>query len=118
MLEYCVCPKCERMIMLDADFDSGFCCYCGTHILYSEAREELLNGLRSSIPDEFALEADLCDLIDEDDAGENTYGLDECKEKRALAQSFWESGTSMARSTRSPRLWNDTRATSRAAADL
>lgn len=88
MLEYCVCPKCERMIMLDGDFDSGFCCYCGTHILYSEAREELLNGLRSSIPDEFVLETDLSELIDEDDASENTYGLDECKEKRALAQSF------------------------------
>lgn len=95
MLEYCVCPKCERMIMLDADFDSGFCCYCGTHILYSEAREELLNGLRSSIPDEFALEADLSELIDEDDTSDDTYGLDECKEKRATAQTFlgkWDFG--------------------------
>lgn len=88
MLEYCVCPKCERMIMLDGDFDSGFCCYCGTHILYSEAREELLNGLRAAIPDELALEADLSELIDEDDAAVNTYGLDECKSKRAEAQAF------------------------------
>ena len=89
MLEYCVCPKCERMIMLDGDFDSGFCCYCGTHILYSEAREELLNGLRASIPDEFVLETDLSELIDEDDIPEeDDYGLDECKEKRAAAQEF------------------------------
>lgn len=88
MLEYCVCPKCERMIMLDGDFDSGFCCYCGTHILYSEAREELLYGLRAAIPDEFVLESDLSELIDEDDTDEVVYGLDECMEKRAEAQSF------------------------------
>lgn len=88
MLEYCVCPKCERMIMLDSDLDSGFCCYCGTHILYSEAREELLFGLRAAIPDELAIEADISELIDEDDARENSYGLDECKEKRAAAQTF------------------------------
>ncbi|MDE6728105.1 MAG: hypothetical protein K2J80_09245, partial [Oscillospiraceae bacterium] len=95
MLEYCVCPKCERMIMLDSDFDSGFCCYCGTHILYSEARDELLDGLRAAIPDELALEADLSELIDEDDTVEDTYGLDECKEKRAEAQTFlgkWDFG--------------------------
>ena len=81
--------------MLDSDFDSGFCCCCGTHILYSEAREELLNGMRASIPDEFALEAELSELIDEDDASENVYGLDECKEKRAAAQEFlgkWDFG--------------------------
>lgn len=95
MLEYCVCPKCERMIMLDGDLDSGFCCYCGTHILYSEAREELLNGLRSAIPDELAIIADLSELIDEEDAVDDTYGLDECKEKRAEAQTFlgkWDFG--------------------------
>lgn len=88
MLEYCVCLKCERMIMLDSEYDSGFCCYCGTHILYSEAREELLNGLRAAIPDKYVLEADLSELIDEDDAYENTYGLDECKKERAAAQEF------------------------------
>lgn len=88
MLEYCVCLKCERMIMLDSEFDSGFCCYCGTHILYSEAREELLNGLRAAIPDKYVLEADLSELIDEDDAYENTYGLDECQKERAAAQEF------------------------------
>lgn len=88
MLEYCVCLKCERMIMLDSEFDSGFCCYCGTHILYSEAREELLNGLRRAIPDKYVLEADLSELIDEDDAYENTYGLEECKKERAAAQEF------------------------------
>ena len=32
MLDYCMCPKCERMIMLDSDFETGFCLYCGTHI--------------------------------------------------------------------------------------
>lgn len=88
MLEYCVCPKCARMIMLDSEFDSGFCCYCGTHILYSEAREELLEGLREAIPDEYVLEADLSELIDEDDAYESTYGLDECKKERDAAQEF------------------------------
>lgn len=87
MLEYCVCPWCERMIMLDSEFDSGFCCYCGTHILYSEARDELLNGLRAAVPDDLAIEADLSELIDEEPA-ENTFGLDECKEKRAAAQTF------------------------------
>ena len=30
MLDYCMCPKCERMIMLDSDFETGFCLYCGT----------------------------------------------------------------------------------------
>ena len=64
MLEYCVCPKCQRMIMLDSEFDSGFCCYCGTHIAYSDARDELLAGLRASIPDEFVIETDLSELID------------------------------------------------------
>ena len=88
MLEYCVCPKCERMIMLDSDFDSGFCCCCGTHILYAEAREELMNGMRAAIPDEFVLEAELSELIDDDDAEETVCGLDECREKRALAQEF------------------------------
>lgn len=98
MLEYCVCPKCERMIMLDSEFDSGFCCYCGTHILYAEAREELLEGLRAAIPDELALEADLSELIDEDDSDNNlynSYGIDECREKRAEAQAFlgkWDFG--------------------------
>ena len=87
MLEYCVCPWCERMIMLDSEFDSGFCCYCGTHILYSEARDELLSGLRAAVPDDLAIEADLSELIDEEPA-ENTFGLDECKEKRAAAQTF------------------------------
>ena len=83
------------MIMLDGDFYSGFCCYCGTHILYSEAREELLNGMRAAIPDEFELVAELSELIDEDDVSENVYGLDECREKRALAQEFlgkWDFG--------------------------
>lgn len=86
MLEYCLCPKCERMIMLDGDLPDGFCLYCGTHILYEEAREELLNGLRAAIPDEFVLEADLSELIDEDDAGDSAYGLSECREECAKAQ--------------------------------
>lgn len=81
MLEYCVCPKCEKMIMLDGELESGFCCYCGTHILYSEAREELISGLRRAIPDELVLEADLSELIDEDDAGENVYGMSECRDE-------------------------------------
>lgn len=96
MLEYCVCPKCQRMIMLDEDFDSGFCCYCGTHILYSEARDELLSGLKASIPDEFVLEADLSELIDEDDANGDTYGLSECKEECAKAEEYlgkWDFGS-------------------------
>ena len=87
MLEYCVCPKCARMIMLDGELDSGFCCYCGTHILYSEARDELLNGLRAAIPDEFVLETDLSELIEEDEQAVDESGLDECKEKRAAAQA-------------------------------
>lgn len=94
MLEYCVCPKCQRMIMLDEDFDSGFCCYCGTHILYSEAREELLSGLKSSIPDEFVLEADLSELIDEDDA-DDAYGLSECRDECAAGEGYlgkWDFG--------------------------
>lgn len=95
MLDYCVCPKCERMIMLDSEFDTGFCLYCGTHIAYSDAREELLNGLRAAIPDEFVLEADLSEFIDEDDAGNAAYGLEECREECAKAQEYmgkWDFG--------------------------
>ena len=73
--------------MLDGELDSGFCCYCGTHILYSEARDELLNGLRAAIPDEFVLETDLSELIEEDEQAVDESGLDECKEKRAAAQA-------------------------------
>jgi len=64
VLDYCLCPKCERMIMLDGDFPTGFCLYCGTHIAYDEAREDFLSGLRSAIPDEFQLEVELSELID------------------------------------------------------
>lgn len=88
MLEYCVCPKCERMIMLDNEFETGFCCCCGTHISYEDARNELLAGLKKSIPDEFAIEADLSELIDEDDANADAYGLEECKKKRETAREF------------------------------
>lgn len=88
MLEYCMCPKCERMIMLDPDFETGFCLYCGTHIAYEESREFLLEGLKSTLPDELRLEADLSELIDEDDALEDTYGVDECREECAKAQEF------------------------------
>lgn len=88
MLEYCMCPKCERMIMLDPDFDTGFCLYCGTHIAYKESREFLLEGLKSTLPDELRLEADLSELIDEDDALEDTYGVDECREECAKAQEY------------------------------
>lgn len=88
MLEYCMCPKCERMIMLDPDFETGFCLYCGTHIAYKESREFLLEGLKSTLPDELRLEADLSELIDEDDALEDTYGVDECREECAKAQEF------------------------------
>lgn len=85
MLEYCMCPKCERMIMLDPEFTTGFCLYCGTHIAYEESREFLLEGLKSTIPDELSLEADLSELIDEDDAREDNYGSDECRHECALA---------------------------------
>lgn len=88
MLEYCMCPKCERMIMLDPDFETGVCLYCGTHIAYKESREFLLEGLKSTLPDELRLEADLSELIDEDDALEDTYGVDECREECAKAQEF------------------------------
>ena len=89
MLDYCLCPKCERMIMLDDDFPTGFCLYCGTHIAYSEAREDFLSGLRSAIPDEFSLEVDLSGLIDEDDALEDSaYGLSECREECAAAKEL------------------------------
>lgn len=82
MLEYCVCLKCERMIMLDDEMESGFCCYCGTHLLYSEARDELLNGLKQSLPDELVLEADLSELLPDDrgDYVEDEYGAEQCRE--------------------------------------
>ncbi len=89
MLDHCVCPKCERMIMLDGELPTGFCLYCGTHIAFDEARECLLSGLRSSIPDEFMLEIDLSGLIDEDDAAnDNAYGLAECREECAKALEY------------------------------
>jgi len=87
VLDYCLCPKCERMIMLDGDFPTGFCLYCGTHIAYDEAREDFLSGLRSAIPDEFQLEVELSELIDEDDAQcEDGYGMSECREECEKAQ--------------------------------
>ena len=88
MLDYCLCPKCERMIMLDGDFQTGFCLYCGTHIAFDEAKEMFLSGLRSAIPDELALEVDLSDLIDEDDAEVDSYGLSECREECSKAQEY------------------------------
>ncbi|MCH5205471.1 MAG: hypothetical protein J1F09_00875 [Oscillospiraceae bacterium] len=108
MLEYCVCPKCERMIMLDSDFDSGFCCVCGTHISYDEAREELLSGLRASIPDELTIAPGLSGLIEYSGDGEymteysegedyyaaadysepQIYGLSECREECAKGSEF------------------------------
>lgn len=88
MLDYCMCPRCERMIMLDSDFNTGFCLYCGTHIAYREARDFLLEGLRSAVPDDLIIETDLCELIDEDDALEDTYGIEECREECSKAQEF------------------------------
>ncbi len=76
------------MIMLEDEFDTGFCCCCGTHIYFSEARDELLSGLKASIPDEFELESDLSELIDEDDAESVCYGLSECQKERARAQEY------------------------------
>lgn len=87
MLDYCLCPKCERMIMLDSEFDTGFCLYCGTHISYEESREFFLEGLKSAVPDEFTLEADLSELIDEDECEDN-YGCDECRAECSKAQEF------------------------------
>ena len=95
MLQYCVCPKCQRMIMLEDEFDTGFCCCCGTHISYEDARGELLSGLKAAIPDEFVLEADLSELIDEDEEQGAVYGLEECRQKRDEAQEFlgkWDFG--------------------------
>lgn len=90
MLEYCVCPRCSRMIMLDSDMASGFCLYCGTHIAYDEAREELLSGLRASLPDELSVEADFSALIDDDDAPEaEPRGFAECREECARAQELF-----------------------------
>lgn len=103
MLEYCLCPKCGRMIMLDGDLPDGFCLYCGTHIAYDEAREELVKGLRAAIPDEFVLEADLSELIDEDDAGGNAYGLSECREECAKGQERlgkWDFGAAFEKFSR------------------
>ncbi len=82
--------------MLEDEFETGFCCCCGTHISFEDAREELLSGLKASIPDEFVLESDLSDLIDEDDAANGVYGIDECRKKCAEAQVFlgkWDFGS-------------------------
>ncbi|MGN1110975.1 MAG: hypothetical protein ACI4QY_04920 [Oscillospiraceae bacterium] len=80
MLEYCVCPLCERMIMLDSELESGFCCYCGTHILYAEAREGLINGLKDSVTEELVLNSEVSELIEEEEPSEeDTYGLTECR---------------------------------------
>lgn len=80
MLEYCVCPLCERMIMLDSELESGFCCYCGTHILYQEARDGLISGLKDSITEGLVLQPDVSELIEEEQPPEEeTYGLSECR---------------------------------------
>ena len=88
MLDYCMCPKCERMIMLDSDFETGFCLYCGTHISYQDSREFLLEGLKSAVPDDMKIEADLSELIDEDDAYTDVYGTDECRMECSKAQEY------------------------------
>lgn len=88
MLDYCVCPKCERMIMLDEDFPTGFCLYCGTHIAFDEAREEFVGGLRSALPDEFKLEVELSGIIDEDDDYDDGFGIAECREECAAAKQY------------------------------
>lgn len=88
MLDYCVCPKCERMIMLDGDFPTGFCLYCGTHIAFDEAREEFIGGLRSALPDEFKLEVELSGIIDEDDDYDDGFGIAECREECAAAKQY------------------------------
>lgn len=88
MLDYCVCPKCERMIMLDGDFPTGFCLYCGTHIAFDEAREEFVSGLRSALPDEFKLEVELSGIIDEDDDYDDGFGITECREECAAAKQY------------------------------
>lgn len=88
MLDYCVCPKCERMIMLDGDFPTGFCLYCGTHIAFDEAREEFVSGLRSALPDEFKLEVELSGIIDEDDDYDDGFGIAECREECAAAKQY------------------------------
>lgn len=109
MLEYCCCPKCDKMIMLDADLETGFCLYCGTHIAYDEAREELLNGLRASIPAELTPTERLSDFIGEegentdDSPSENTENseefdcaLAECREEYNKAQEHmakWDFGS-------------------------
>ncbi len=73
MFEYCLCNKCERLIMLDADEASGFCMYCGSQIKYSRAREAFLLGLKSSVPDELKLETELSELISEEDFADEDY---------------------------------------------
>lgn len=96
MLQYCVCPKCGRMIMLEDEFETGFCCCCGTHIAFDDARSDFLSGLKASVPDELDLEADLSELIDEDEEKCAVYGLAECEQKRAEAQEFlgkWDFGS-------------------------
>lgn len=113
MLEYCMCPKCERMIMLDPEFTTGFCLYCGTHIAYEESRAFLLEGLKSTIPDELSLEADLSELIDEDDAREDNYGSDECRQECALANECLGKWDFRARSDITRMRWNGAPKTSR-----
>lgn len=84
------------MIMLDSEMESGFCCYCGTHILYAEARDELLTGLRDSLPDELVLESDLSELLPDDfESYEDTYGLEECRRECERGADFlgkWDFG--------------------------
>lgn len=81
MLEYCVCTMCERMIMLDSELESGFCCYCGTHILYSEAREGLIQGLKASVTESFVPEQAVTEIIEEEPQPEEKYGFSECREE-------------------------------------
>ncbi len=100
MLEYCVCPLCDRMIMLDSELESGFCCYCGTHILYQEARDGLINGLKNSITDDLELQPDVSGLIEqeppdsqEETSDEDDYAQSECRaecEKGAELLGKWD----------------------------
>lgn len=88
MLEYCLCPKCERLIMLSPEFATGFCLYCGTHIAYKESKDFFLRGLKSAVPDDLVIEADLSELIEEENDFHDDYGAEECRTECQKAKEY------------------------------
>lgn len=116
MLEYCMCPKCERMIMLDPDFATGFCLYCGTHIAYEESREFLLEGLKSTLRTNSGWKPTSASLSTRTTPGRITTAWRNAEPSAQRRRNSSGSGISRTHSRTTPQHWNGARRISKRAA--